>query len=135
MTRPSFDSWALDGAQWSSLRAECTRRKVGAVLFSPDRRVIAQGYNGAAPGAPSCLEGACPRGLKTTTEVAPGSSYDTGPGSCIATHAEANALLWAGKEARGATLYITDDPCDGCWRLIRNAGVVRVVTPNGEHTP
>lgn len=65
-------------------------------------------------------------------EVAPRSSYDTGAGSCIAVHAEANALLYAdGMRTRGATLYCTDKPCDGCQRLIEGAGIERVVFARG----
>lgn len=57
------------------------------------------------------------------------SSYDTGPGSCIAIHAEANALLYAdGNLTRGAVLYTTDAPCDGCSKLIAGAGIGRVVS-------
>lgn len=62
-------------------------------------------------------------------EVLPGSSYDTGPGACIALHAEQNAIIRAGLEARGATLYITHPPCDGCARLIEGAGIVKVIYP------
>lgn len=66
----------------------------------------------------------------TTKQVTPGSSYDTGAGACIALHAEQNAILRAGLECRGATLYITDKPCDGCARLIEGSGIARVVFPD-----
>ena len=128
MTRPDFDTWALNLAETVATRAECTRRQVGAVLIK-NRRVIATGYNGAPAGQPSCLDDACPRGLCDTTTIPPGSSYDTGPGACIAIHAEANALLHATRDTHGADLYITDAPCDGCARLIAAAGINRVVTP------
>jgi dCMP deaminase len=59
-----------------------------------------------------------------------GSSYDTGPGACIAVHAEANALLYAGVDGcKGSTLYVTCAPCDGCDRLICASGIARVVYP------
>lgn len=58
----------------------------------------------------------------------PGSSYDTGPGSCISVHAEANAIIYADHgRCLGATIYVTDQPCDGCYRLIDGAGISRVV--------
>lgn len=57
-----------------------------------------------------------------------------GYSDCRATHAEANALLYADTDdTRGATLYITDEPCQGCLKLIRAAGVRRVKTPRSEH--
>lgn len=127
--RPSWDDWGLLMAQTVALRADCRRRKVGAVLLTDDHRVAATGYNGAAPGRPGCLSGACPRGL---SDVLPGSSYDTGPGTCIAIHAEENALLQASRWSMvGCTLYVTDEPCMGCWRMISGTPVRRVVWPGG----
>lgn len=116
----------------ASARAECTRRKVGAVVVR-ERRVVGTGYNGAPEGAKqTCLTGDCPR---AKSDVEPGSSYDSGPGTCIAIHAEANALLDVGRRlAKGSTLYTTAKPCDGCIKLIQGAGVKRVVWPGGEQT-
>lgn len=53
-------------------------------------------------------------------------------GYCIALHAEVNALLIAGRAARGATIYITDEPCPNCRKAIMGAGVVRAVWPGFE---
>lgn len=112
-----------------SARADCTRRKIGAIIVQGDR-IVSTGYNGAPAGRPGCLTmGACPRGRLSVHDVAPGSSYDTGAGSCIALHAEQNAILRAGLDSRGATLYLTDAPCDGCARLIEGAGIARIVFP------
>lgn len=99
--------------------------------MTPDHRIVATGYNGAPPGKPGCLsDGACPR---AHTTVDPGSSYDTGPGSCIALHAEQNCLLRSSSaQQREATLYVTDEPCDGCLRMIKGTPIVRVVWPMGE---
>lgn len=130
--RPSFDDYFLGIARAVAARADCTRRQVGAVVVDGSRRIVSTGYNGSPPGGPSCLAGQCPRGL---SNVEPGSSYDTGAGSCVAVHAEQNAVLYAGVAgARGSTLYITDAPCQGCRRLIAAAGISRVVYPGGEYT-
>lgn len=121
--RPSIMQWALEGTMWAATRGECVRRKVGAIILDNDNRVVGVGYNGAPAGEPSCLTGACPR---ATSDVEPGSSYDTGPGACIAIHAEANALLDAGRAARGARLFVSNPPCDGCIKLARGARIHRV---------
>lgn len=123
--RMTWDDYFLHGAQWVSLRADCSRRKVGAMIVKGNR-VVSTGYNGSPAGSPkSCLKGDCPRGK---SDVPAFSSYDTGPGACIAVHAEANALLYADREdCKGATLYLTCAPCDGCKRLIEAAGIARVV--------
>lgn len=134
--RPSWDKWGLELARAVALRADCTRRQVGAVLMTPDHSIVATGYNGAAPGELGCLTaGACPRGQRSYEEV-PGyesatpSSYDAGAGLCIALHAEQNALLRASwQDMQLATLYVTDEPCSGCMRMIRGTPIQRVVSP------
>lgn len=127
--RPTWDEWGLGLARAVATRADCSRRQVGAVLIREgDHKVMASGYNGAPTGQPGCLTaGACPRGL---SDVEPGSSYDTGAGTCIALHAEQNALLRASwDDMVGCTLYVTDKPCDGCARMISGTPIVRVVWP------
>jgi dCMP deaminase len=127
--RPGWDEYFLNVASAVSTRADCTRRQVGAVIVK-DNRIVSTGYNGAPAGRPGCLDGACPRGQLSVSEVVPGSSYDTGPGSCIAVHAEANAIIYADYErCRGAVLYCTDEPCEGCCKLIAGAGILGVIWP------
>lgn len=125
--RPDFDSYYLDIARSVAARGDCLRAQHGAVIVQ-GKRIVATGYNGTPPGSHlSCLNGDCPR---ASTDLPPGSSYDTGPGACISTHAEANALLRASwDDMQGATLYITGEPCGGCAKLILAAGIERVVTP------
>jgi dCMP deaminase len=129
-TRPDWDEYFLAIAKTVARRADCSRKQAGAVIVQRNR-IVATGYNGAAAGQPGCgTDRACPRGRLSYDEVPPLSSYDTGPGSCIAIHAEANALLYADRgKCEGATLYCTYEPCDGCLRLIAGAGIDRVVIP------
>lgn len=128
MSRPSWDNYFLGMAYAASARADCTRRKVGCVI-TLDNRVIGTGYNGAPAGDEGCLTGACPRGRLGYATLAEHGDYDSGPGRCIALHAEANALLYARTSCQGATAYITDPPCPSCEKLLRGAGVTRVVHP------
>jgi dCMP deaminase len=130
--RPGWDEYGLLFAIAASARGDCSRRQVGAAIFDVERRLVSTGYNGSFPGGPSCLAGECPR---AQSSVAPGSSYDTGPGACHAVHAEANAILFADRaRLRDATIYITDAPCDGCKKLLRSTRIKRVVWPGGEYT-
>lgn len=129
--RPDWDEYFLGIAEAVSARADCRRRKVGAVIVDVEKRIVSTGYNGAYPGGPSCLAGDCPRAFST---VVSGSSYDTGPGVCHAVHGEMNAILFADRERlRGATLYITDEPCDGCRKQIRSTPIHKVVWPEGSY--
>jgi dCMP deaminase len=159
-----WETYFLGIADSVAARADCTRRRVGAVVVEPStKHVIATGYNGTAPGQPGCLSaGACPRGkhyksmnygtldygyhcggCSTTWKtvpwpcefaVAPGSSYDTGSGACIAIHAEQNATIRAGVQCRGAWIYITDTPCDACMRFMKGAGYTKITWYGGSWT-
>lgn len=73
MDRLTWDEWGIVLARATAQRADCSRRQVGAVLMRPDHTIVATGYNGAAPGFPGCLIGACPR---AQSDVEPGSSYE-----------------------------------------------------------
>lgn len=122
--RIGWDEYFLEIAKAVSLRADCTRRRVGAVLVSRNHRIVGTGYNGAPSGVVGCLKGGCPRGRLTVEECPPFSDY----GNCVANHAERNAILFAEPEEReGSTLYITCRPCTGCHQLILAEGIVRVV--------
>lgn len=126
--RPTWDEYFLGIAEAVSKRAACTRRQVGALVVA-EHRIISAGYNGAPPGQPHCTDGACPRGRLTKEQLPSGGSYTEGPGICIAIHAEENAINYAGRLARGSTLYCTHDPCPGCDQLAIERQIARVVTP------
>lgn len=126
--KPSWDEYFINIARAVSERSYCERSRVGAVVVK-DRRIRATGYNGSPAGKPGCET--CPR---RTSGVAPGAPYDgSDSGRCVAIHAEANALLYCGREDLvGATLYITRAPCVACAKLAEAAGVSRVVWPGME---
>lgn len=159
MSRPSWDDYFLGIAEAVAARADCTRRQIGAVVVR-DNRIVSTGYNGAPSRQLGCLAGGCSRGRhfpklavseahRDAVGIPPrvqvcactnpwpcpeaadlGSSYDTGPGACVALHAEQNAIIYAGRDGcLYSTMYITDAPCDGCKRMIEASGLSRVRTP------
>lgn len=110
--RPDWDSYFLDIAAVVATRATCPKRSVGAVL-TVDNRIIGTGYNGSPPGLAHCGEVGC---------------QQIDGGRCgRAVHAEQNALLYATRDTRGATVYLTAHPCSQCARLLITAGIRRVV--------
>lgn len=68
--------------------------------------------------------------------VPPGSSYDTGPGACIASHAEHNAVSDAQQRGAGriagGVMYVSCEPCEGCIRHVRNTtDIEAIIWPEG----
>ena len=101
-------------------RANCTGRRVGAVIVKDDR-VIATGYNGTPSNMANCDEGGCFR-CNNPDDFPPGAGYD----QCICVHAEQNALMTAarfGIAVDGATFYSTMRPCFGCTKEMLQAGI------------
>jgi dCMP deaminase len=128
--RPGWDAWAMAIAGAVSLRGDCTRRQVGAVIIGAKHEIVSIGYNGVAPDHPGCLQGACPRGRLTVDQLPDGGDYDTPgqPGFCIATHAEMNCLIRADHEQLdNATLYVTLRPCNGCTKVARNTPLAQII--------
>lgn len=120
--RPDWDAYFTRIAEVVSERASCPRASVGAVIVTPDNRVVATGYNGAPAGEPDCLAGGC------LIE----------DGHCQrALHAEVNAVAWAarsGASVDGCRIYVFGrTPCRECLKVLRSAGVtVANVMPRPE---
>lgn len=98
--RPSWDTYFLSLCTLASLRSNCMKRRVGAVLIR-NNRVLSTGYNGTPRGLTNCAEGGCSR---CNGGAAGGTALD----ECLCLHAEENALLECGRErggAEGTVLY------------------------------
>jgi len=133
-SRPGWDVYFLGIAEAVAARADCRRARFGSVIVDVHHRIVATGYNGAPPGEGSCLAGECPRGLRTYEETPGFHQGNHDYSDCIALHSEANAVANADpSRCRGATIYlarIDGDSlplCDMCGKLIRAAGITRVV--------
>ncbi len=129
-SRPNWDEYFLGIAEAVAVRADCTRRKVGAVIVDKSNRIVATGYNGAPTNWRGCTSGFCPRGRDLTIP-----SFEQGNSDysdCIAVHAEANALLYSDRSSiEGGKIYITCSPCGECWKLLSNSGLQSVMWPGG----
>lgn len=89
----------------------CARRQVGALIVK-DKMIISDGFNGT------------PSGFENICEDEDGNTIP------YVLHAEANAITKiarSGNNSDGATLYVTDEPCIECSKLIIQAGIRRVV--------
>ena len=128
MTRPSWDEYFAKIAEDVAARSTCIKdeRQFGAIIVNDAHEIVATGYNGMVRGAPHCSEVGC---IKDEMEIESGMGH----GICPAVHAEQNALIQAGRVAKGCTLYVNAFPCKICARLIVNAGIKKVVI-SGEYS-
>ncbi|GAC1579309.1 MAG: cytidine/deoxycytidylate deaminase family protein [Polyangiales bacterium] len=113
-TRASWDEYFMNIAREVATRATCDRKHVGAVIVRA-RSILATGYNGSIAGLPHCDE----------------EGHLMEEGHCVRTiHAEANAVIQAARNGvridQGA-IYVTASPCFGCFKLIANSGIKRIV--------
>jgi dCMP deaminase len=126
--RPSWNEYFMLIAKLVSTRSTCNSRPTGAVLVK-DKQILATGYNGSMPGAPHCLGQVMPDGSpychRRALNIADVDKYNF----CRASHAEANAIAQAaryGVAIKGATLYVTLEPCYVCLKLLATAQIERV---------
>jgi dCMP deaminase len=126
LPRPSWDEYFMMIAEVAAMRANCIKRRIGAVIVH-NQQILSTGYNGTPRGVTNCSAGGCPRCARVADS---GSDL----GECLCVHAEENALLQAaanGVAIRGATLYCTYCPCSYCAKHIVNAGIREVVFREG----
>lgn len=123
MSRPEPDAYFMGIALAVRARANCTGRRVGAVIVR-DHRILSTGYNGTPSKMLNCEEGGCHR-CANPRAYSSGEGYDI----CICVHAEQNALLAAarfGVAIEGCSMYTTLQPCFGCLKELLQAKVREV---------
>ena len=87
--------------------SRCNRAKVGAIIVK-DKNIISYGYNGTPEGFCNDCED---ENNVTKQEVI---------------HAECNAILKAGVNAKDSDLFLTLSPCFECCKLIKQSGIKHV---------
>lgn len=130
MGRLTWDEYFLNIAREVSKRSTCIKRQYGAIIVDKNNTIISTGYNGSPRGEVNCCDtGICKRLNK---------AHNTGDYSdCHSIHAEQNCLINAARyEILGGTMYLWGgenglavdcEPCPICSRMIKNAGIMRVV--------
>jgi dCMP deaminase len=132
MKKPSWDEYFMRLAEVVRDRADCLRRRVGAIIVK-DLRIMATGYNGTPHNIPDCSDGGCKRCQKRHNgELVSGQNEE----SCVCIHAEQNVIIQAaylGLSTKGSTLFSTTNPCSSCAKMLINAGIIRVVCKMEHH--
>lgn len=112
--RASWDEYFMAIAREVATRSTCDRKHVGALIVR-EKIILTTGYNGSIRGLSHCDD----------------EGHLMEDGHCVRTvHAEANAIVQAarnGVRLEGGDIYVTASPCFGCFKLIANAGLRRIV--------
>jgi dCMP deaminase len=134
MKRPSIDEYYLNIAKAVSQRSTCLKKWYGSVIVK-NGTILSTGYNGNVRGEPHCSQCTKASGNGDMEEYC----------HCNAVHAEMNSLLNASRQDMiGADLYLAGYdvktgeaveceawPCEICLRLIKNAGINRIINSKG----
>ena len=111
--RISWKNYFMNIAHEVATRSTCDRKHVGAVIVR-DKTILSTGYNGSIKGLPHCEDAGC-------------EMVDS---HCVRTsHAEANAIVQAAKNGVSidkSEIYVTASPCYDCFKLIANAGIIKI---------
>ena len=115
-----FDSLYMKIAYNVAELSYCKRRKVGAVIVSPDKRnILSYGYNGT------------PYGFDNNCEDENNQTHDH------VIHAEMNAVLKLAKDYHGnandAIMYCTTMPCEKCAASIIQSGIKTIIYEESYH--
>ena len=128
------DEYYLGIALAVAKKSTCLKKQYGAVIVKNDT-ILSTGYNGNCRGEPHCIK--CSK-IDCNKDEA---EYST----CKSVHAEMNAIISASRnEMLGADLYLAGFdvktgepieceawPCEICLRLIKNAGINRIINRKG----
>jgi dCMP deaminase len=99
---------------------------VGAVLVK-DKKILATGYNGAPSGLRHCIDIGC---LREKLKIPSGQRHEL----CRGLHSEHNVIIQAalhGIGTRDSILYLTNQPCIICAKMLINAGIKEIVIGDG----
>jgi dCMP deaminase len=132
-SRPSMEEYYMQVAWMVSRRANCRKRRVGAIVVIrhnivlantnvPSAAIASAGYNGTPYHVKNCDEGGCTRCASETPQQ---EGYDW----CVCVHAEQNAIaLMArhGMSSLGAAMYVTLRPCILCLKEAIQAGITTI---------
>jgi dCMP deaminase len=123
MTVIDWTDYFIEIAKTVSLRSNCIRKQVGAIIVDKAKKIKASGYNGVPTKVLSCREkGFC---YRMENNIESGTQYET----CRSIHAEQNAIIQAGEEkCQGSIMYVFghDFICILCERFIVQAGITDI---------
>lgn len=107
----SWDEYFMEIAETVAKKSKDPSSQNGCVIVDERRRPVSFGYNGTIQGADES---------KMTLTERPMKYY-------FAIHSEMNALIFAGRDLTGCTLYNKMATCENCLKYCLQAGIKRFV--------
>lgn len=117
----SWDEYFMGVAKLSAMRSKDPSTQVGACIINEDKRIVGIGYNGLPQGCDDSLFPWSNEGDYTETKYP------------YVVHAEANAILNATNNLKGATIYVSLFPCNECTKLIIQSGIKEIVYESNKY--
>lgn len=111
----SWDEYFMGMAHLSALRSKDPSTQVGAVIVSPENKVVSIGYNGLPKG---CSDDEYPWERE-------GNTLETK--YVYVVHAELNAILNSPMPVTGCRIYVSLFPCNECAKAIIQSGIKEIV--------
>lgn len=109
LIRPGCDTVFMNVAKEVAKRSPDLQTRVGAVIVTPENRILSTGYN----GYPRNIDYSC----------LPNTRPEKYPWFL---HAERNALAWCEKRPVGCKLYTTLEACNDCLMACWQHGITEV---------
>ena len=110
----SWDEYFMGVALLAAKRSKDPNTQVGACIVDSDNIILSTGYNGFPYGC--------------SDDVYPWERTGSDTKYSYVVHAELNAILnAAGKDLKGARLYVDLFPCNECAKAIIQSGIAEVV--------
>ena len=108
----AWDKTFLNLCAEISQRSKDPSTKVGACIVDQKKRIVSMGYNGFPRGCDDSSDLYADRNVKLMRTI----------------HAEVNAIITAGRDLEGCTLYVSPlHPCSNCAAIIIQSGIKKVV--------
>jgi dCMP deaminase len=116
----NWQQYFMAQAILASKRSKDPSTQVGAVIVTPDNRIIGAGWNGmpkTKPGWDNDWSFPWRKDSKDPLE----NKY------VYVVHAEPNAIIHASENVCGCTMYLTWFPCSDCAKTIAQSGIKKLV--------
>ncbi len=128
--RISWNKYFFEIALLVSQRSTCLKQNEGAVIVK-DKRILTTGYNGAPAKLPHCFEIGC---LREKRKLKDNEQLEI----CRGLDAIQNAVIQAatcGVSIKDSVLYATHTPSITSVKIIINAGIKKILIPQGKLEP